>query len=177
MIGEKIGVENYNPPADVWGIIANPVCTEFQTINGHGKINDTQKGLFLVGHCLRIINSANPKWWVLENPARGELRKYIGEPVAKYQPWEYGSPWTKQTALWGNFQMPKRTYSNWRDVPKNDALYIRPGRGKPNLAFMHKSAANIISEMQWAKDKIKTDADLRSMCSDGFAKAFYEANK
>ena len=41
MIGEKIGVENYDPPENVHGIIANPVCTEFQTINGYGRVNDT----------------------------------------------------------------------------------------------------------------------------------------
>ena len=29
LIGAEIGVENYNPPANVHGIIANPVCTNF----------------------------------------------------------------------------------------------------------------------------------------------------
>lgn len=28
-IGSKIGVENYNPPENVYGIIANPPCTMF----------------------------------------------------------------------------------------------------------------------------------------------------
>ena len=31
MIGEEVGVENYHPPKNVHGIIANPVCTEFST--------------------------------------------------------------------------------------------------------------------------------------------------
>ena len=66
---------------------------------------------------------------------------------------------------------------NWKDVPKNDKLYIRPGRGKPNLAFLHKSAAALIPEFEFALNYIKCDADIRSMCSQGFAKAFYEANK
>lgn len=57
-----------------------------KAINGYGKVNDTEKGMFLVNHCLRIIKEANPAWWVMENPARGELRKVIGEPVAEYQP-------------------------------------------------------------------------------------------
>ena len=34
MVGEKIGVENFVPPENVWGIIANPVCTEFSTAKG-----------------------------------------------------------------------------------------------------------------------------------------------
>ena len=28
-VGQEIGVENYNPPKNVYGIIANPPCTEF----------------------------------------------------------------------------------------------------------------------------------------------------
>lgn len=76
LVGKNPGVENYHPPENVHGVIANPVCTEFQTINGYGKINDTSAGMLLVNHCLRIIGEAHPKWWVLENPARGEWRKY-----------------------------------------------------------------------------------------------------
>lgn len=176
MVGEEIGVENFEAVGEIQGIIANPVCTEFQTINGYGKINDTEKEMFLVNHCLHIIAAANPKWWVMENPARGELRKIIGEPNAVYQPWQYGSPWTKATALWGEFTMPEKLYTNWGDVPKLP-LYTRPGRGKPNLAFLHKSSIDLIPEFAFAKERIKCDADLRSMCSQGFAKAFYEANK
>ena len=67
-------------------------------------------------------------------------------------------------------------YDNWEDVPKNDKLYVRPGRPKPALAFLHKSAVNLIPEFEWAKEHIKTDADIRSMCSQGFAKAFYNSN-
>lgn len=176
LIGQDIGVEKYTPPANVHGIIANPVCTEFQTINGYGKVNDTEAGMFLVRHCMRIIEQARPMWWVLENPARGELRKIIGEPKATYQPWQYGSPWTKHTALWGRFVMPEKKYTRWEDVPDKLPLYTRPGRGKPNLAFLHKSSIDQIPEMQWAREKIKTDADLRSMCSQGFARAFKEVN-
>ncbi len=113
----------------------------------------------------------------MENPANGRLQEVIGKPKAVYQPWQYGSPWTKKTALWGNFTMPEPLYTKWEDCPKNPALYVRPGRSKPALAFLHKSAVDLIPEMQWAKEKIKTDADIRSMCSDGFAKAFYLANK
>lgn len=57
MIGEEIGVENYNPPANVHGIIANPVCTELSTANGFHKENDLKKGMFLVDHCFRYFKS------------------------------------------------------------------------------------------------------------------------
>lgn len=175
MIGEEIGVENYTPPENVWGIIANPVCTEFSTAKGFDKVGDLEKGMFLVNHCLRIIKEANPEWWVLENPFNGRLKELIGNPVYVYQPWEFGSPWTKKTALWGKFNFPEKIYTKWEQVPKLD-LYVRPGRSKPGLVYLHKSAVNLIPEMQWAKDKIKCDADIRSMCSQGFAKQFFIAN-
>ena len=175
MIGEKIGVENYTPPDNVHGIIANPPCTEFSNANGHGD-SDNELGMVLVDHCNRIIKEANPKWWVMENPSRGDLKKYIGKPKNTYQPWHYGSPWTKATALWGSFVMPKKHYTNWDDVPKNDKLYVRPNRPKPSLAFLHKSAIDLIPEFEFAREHIKCDADIRSMCSQGFAEAFYKAN-
>jgi len=177
MVGEDIGVENFCPPENVYGIIANPVCTEFSTANGFHKENDLEKGMFLVNHCMRIIKQANPKWWVIENPANGRLKDMIGKPNFVYQPWEFGSPWTKRTALWGKFNTPEKLFNKWEDVPKNDKIYTRPGRPKPALAFLHKSAVNLIPEFEWAKDKIKCDADIRSMCSQGFAKEFYKSNK
>ena len=177
MVGKDIGVENFTPPKKVYGIIANPVCTEFSTAKGFHKDNNIEKGMMLVRHCQRIIAEANPKWWVIENPANGKLQNVIGKPNAIYQPWQFGSPWTKKTALWGEFNMPEPIYKNWNDVSKNSSLYVRPGRPKPALAFMHKSAVELIPEFQWAKDHIKCDADLRSMCSQGFARAFYEVNR
>jgi len=82
-----------------------------------------------------------------------------------------------KTALWGNFEIPKPLFKKWEDVPKNENLYIRPTRQKPGLVYLHKSAVDLIPEMQWAKDKIKTDADIRSMCSAGFASAFFQNNR
>jgi hypothetical protein len=43
MVGEEIGVENYTPPPNVHGIIANPVCTEFSTASGFHKKEITKK--------------------------------------------------------------------------------------------------------------------------------------
>jgi len=176
-IGKDIGVENYIPPRDVYGIIANPVCTDFSTAPGFHKERDVNAGLSLVFHCIRLIKVINPTWWMIENPANGRLKEHIGKPKHTYQPWQYGSPWTKKTALWGNFIMPKPIYTKWEACPKNDMLYQRPGRSKPALAFMHKSAIEYIPEFEFAKEYIHTDADFRSLCSQGFAQAFFEANR
>jgi hypothetical protein len=177
LVGEKIGVQNFKPPKNVYGVIANPVCTDFSTAKGFHKGNDIGKGMFLVNHCLRIIDECKPFFHVLENPFNGRLKDIFGKPDFVYQPWQFGSPWTKKTALWGKFNTPKITHQKWEDVQKNNNLYLRPGRGKPSLAFNHKSHINFIEEFSWAKDFIKTDADFRSLCSQGFAYEFFNANR
>jgi len=176
LIGSDIGVENYHPPKNVYGIIANPPCTEFSTARTDGKARNPESGMFLVEHCMRIIEEANPTFWVIENPARGVLNEYLGEPRHKYQPWHYGSPWTKQTALWGNFNIPPKAYTDWGDVPKIPELYTRPGRPKPSLAFLHKSSYDLIPEFK-ELPRPQSDMEFRSLCSQKFAKAFYKANK
>lgn len=180
LIGKDIGVENYKVERPVYGIIANPVCLEFSTARSNGKARNPDEGMFLVNQCLRIIKEAEVlgelKFWVIENPARGVLSDYLGQPKYKYEPWWYGSPWTKQTALWGEFNIPTREYFNWEDVPKNDRLYTRPGRPKPSLAFMHKSAYDLIEEFQLLP-RPDSDMEFRSICSQKFAKYFYEVNR
>ena len=176
LIGSSIGVENYVPPNDVYGIFANPVCTEFSTARTDGKARDPEKGMFLVKECLRIIEQANPKFWVIENPAKGVLRNFIGEPSYEYEPWWFGSPWTKKTALWGKFNIPERKYFDWESVPKIPELYVRPGRPKPSLAFMHKSAFKLIKEFNGLPQP-ESDMEFRSLCSQKFAQAFFEANR
>lgn len=176
LIGSKIGVENYTPPKNVYGVIANPVCTEFTTARSSGKARNPEAGMFLVRHCQRIISEANPVFWVIENPARGVLKEYLGKPSYEYEPWWYGSPWTKRTALWGVFNIPPRVFSDWEHVPKIDGLYQRPNRGKPSLAFMHKSHKRLIREFDCFPN-VESDMEFRSLCSQKFAQAFYESNK
>lgn len=176
-VGKDIGVENYHPPKNVYGIIANPPCTEFSTAKCFTHKGDIDKGMFLVNHCLRIIKESNPEWYIIENPAKGRLREQLGKPNYIYQPWWYGSPWTKQTALWGSFTTPKRKYLKWEEVPNKIDLWKRKGRKIPGLVYLHKNDKYKIKEFEWAYNLINDDMSLRSMCCDGFAKAFYEANK
>lgn len=180
-VGASIGVENFHAPENVYGIIANPVCLEFSTARAGGQARNPDAGMEIVNECLRIIKEAkqsgNLQFWVIENPAKGVLKEYLGEPKYAYEPWWYGSPWTKKTALWGEFNIPKRNYVNWDDVPKNPSLYVRPGRPKPSLAFMHKSAVNLIPEFVDAGFAPDSDMEFRSLCSQKFAEAFFNANR
>ena len=182
-IGVDIGVENYSPKQKIHGVIANPPCTEFSTARRGGKARDIDAGMFLVNHCLRVIEECKPEWWVIENPATGALRERLGKPDFVYQPWQYGSPWTKKTALWGKFNAPKPIYKEWDDVPKITEMYVRPStekrksNDKPALVSCHKSAKQFIREMDWASDRLNDDAAIRSWCSQGFARSFFEVNK
>ena len=181
-ITEEIGVENYNIPEGmvVYGVYGNPPCTNFTTVD-YSRNVDTDQGMFLVNHCLRIIEQAKErgglKWHVLENPSRGTLKKLIGEPVFKYTPWEYGASFTKATALWGEFNPPKKTILDRKDVIINEKLYIRARDTLPSLVLLHKSAIHDIDEWAWAKKYVDCDADIRALSCDGYSKAFYEANK
>lgn len=189
LIGSKIGVEGYHPPKGVYGVFANPPCTEFSIARKGGVARNPEQGMKLVRECQRIISECESDkqltFWVIENPATGALRNYLGKPDYVYQPWWFGSPWTKKTALWGKFNKPKRIYNNWEDVPKNPNLYIRKRNrildknrftGKPEMHTLHKSAFDFIKEFS-DLPRPNTDMEFRSLCSQGFARAFYEENK
>ena len=163
-------------PADkVYGILAAPPCTEFSILNciDAPRERDEAAGMEVVNACKRIIDYCAPKFWAIENP-RGFLRKYLGNPQLTFQPWQYGDPWTKATDIWGNFTPPAPLYEDWNDVPKLP-LYTRPGRGKPNFAFLHKSAWEQIPQLHFHRPE--TDAEFRAMTPPGFAEAFCNANE
>lgn len=193
-VGSDIGVENWDSKTikaseemygKVYGIFANPPCLEFSRARTGGVPRLGESGMFLVEHCQRIIAECNPHFWVIENPATGALRNYLGKPQYEYQPWWYGSPWTKKTALWGKFNIPQRIYADWEDVPKNDKLWVRKRNrisekdrytGKPEMHTLHKSAYDLIPEFH-TLPRPTSDMEFRSLCSQKFAQAFYEVNQ
>jgi hypothetical protein len=176
-------VRNFNPPPGVWGILAAPPCTHFSFVrrgkveSNHG-LRDISAGMEIVNACLSIIQAKCRwwKWWAMENPV-GYLNQQPGwtHPRFIYQPWEFGDPWTKRTAIWGRFNSPKKIYTRWEDVPKNDKLYIRKPRKKPNMVWFHKSAYDLIPSYH-GLPRPTTDAAFRAMTPQGFARAFFEAN-
>jgi 5-methylcytosine-specific restriction endonuclease McrA len=106
------------PRSPIRGILAAPPCTHFARSGApHWKAKGEaaiMEGLSVVDACLRLVAVCNPEWWALENPI-GRLKKYIGEPVYKFDPCDFGDPWTKRTWLWGRFNFPERNRVNeWR---------------------------------------------------------------
>jgi len=169
-VGKEWGVQNYVPPKNVYGIIANPVCTMLSWARTRDEKvkRDLRQGLFLVKQCLRIIwvaqldlpsptsKKTSLKFWVLENPARGFLQQFLGKPAATYQPYEYGDDYKKDTALWGYFNMPPKTPIVCTK-PKFDQLKTR--------------------EIHYEGNEHLTRKERRSICSPAFAKAFFKANR
>jgi len=152
-------VRTYQPPEEVYGILAAPPCTYFCVMrNCRGKPTKEQltKGLLVVEACMRIIWKCQPTFWALENP-RGTLHRWLGEPQLKFQPSDYGDPWTKGTCIWGNFKKPLKFF------PVKSCGMLIPGNMK-SLIFKTKDGKYIRGVN-------------RSVTSPGFAKAFFEANR
>lgn len=172
---ETTGRYEYIPINQIHGILAAPPCTEFSVLNCKAEARERKpaEGLVVVMACLNVIRWCEPEWWAMENPV-GYLREYMGPPQLTFQPWEYGDPWTKRTDIWGEFNAPAKIYKAWEDVPDKLQLYTRPGRGKPNFAYLHKSAWSNIPQLSFHKPE--TDAEFRAMTPPGFAKAFFDAN-
>ena len=144
-------VRTYIPPANVYGILAAPPCTHLAVSGARWwkqkGIEALWEGLAIVDACLRIIWRSTPVFWALENPT-GRLTRYLGKPVFKFDPCDYGDPYTKKTCLWGNFNVPIKHP-------------VEP-RGK-----------NFIWTMPPGPDRTKR----RSITPSGFARAFFEANR
>lgn len=169
------------PPFRYHGILAAPVCRNFSHVLSEKLKRDYKAGMEIVNACLRVkdavelMQGEELAFWALENP-RGHLEKFLGAPAFTFQPWEFGDPWTKRTGIWGRFAPPATLYRDWRSVPKNPGLYIRPGRKKPNMVWLHKSSLSVVPSFAPFASRIKTDSDFRAVTPQGFAKAFFEAN-
>lgn len=133
----------------VHGILAVPDCTVFSSSGARWPRTDEdmRQGLALVDACLRAVIIYRPVWWCLENPI-GKLVRYLGKPKMYFDPCDYGDPWTKKTALWGEFIEPVKNR-----VPANEFWGWRKLGGKS-----------------------KRTKELRSATPLGFAKAFREVN-
>lgn len=92
----------------VHGILAAPPCTMFALSGNRWKRTEAQmiEALSVVDACLRAVVIYKPKFWALENPV-GKLSRYLGKPSFYFDPCDFGDPYTKRTALWGSFNVPR----------------------------------------------------------------------
>ena len=156
-------VRTYQPPPDVYGILAAPPCTDFAIVATRHWENkdirgDTIESMGIVLACLKIIALCKPNFWALENPV-GRLSRWLGKPAMKFNPTDYGDNYTKKTYLWGNFNKP---------TPQ--ALFSLP-TDKDRIQQIFKRVIETDGR------DFKKMAELRSITPLEFAKAFFEANK
>jgi len=160
-------IRTYEPPDNVYGILAAPPCTMFSIARTTAKApRDLKAGMEIVVACLRIIWQCRFQkklaFWALENPM-GILRQFLGKPALTFQPNEFGDLHTKRTDIWGWFNMPKKKpvalpeglnasmANNNRILPQLPEGYREPGK--------------------------RNAAARRAMTPPGFATAFFKANK
>ena len=112
-------VRNYEPPKNVYGILAAPPCTEFSLAKGNLP-RDFEKGLETVLACLTVIWKARTEsklaFWAMENPT-GLLRQFLGKPAYSFRQWWFGDERIKPTDLWGYFNNPKSVET---EIPCHD---------------------------------------------------------
>ena len=180
-VGQKEDVRTFQPPPDVYGIIANPPCTHFSFARTNAKDpRDLRLGMELVIACLRIIwecqyrivndsQKYSPlKFWVLENP-NAMLKWFLGKPAMIYNPYEFGERYQKSTCLWGHFNEPQR-HPIMLDV-------FEKAKAKANSQPLPKFDAMKSKDIAPEHFGKLTRQERRSICSPKFAQAFFEANQ
>ena len=89
------------------------------------------------------------------------LKDFLGKPTYTYSPHEFGADFTKRTALWGKFNPPPKPF--WlQTLPKGSSI---------------KEKMSILKYKGNFKERREQQMHDRSMCYEGFAKAFFEANR
>jgi hypothetical protein len=140
------------PVVPVHGILAAPPCTMFcrmRMCRGEPTPEQFREALSVVDACLRFVAICQPQWWALENP-QGYLSRWLGSPRLKFDPWQFGDPWTKRTWLWGDFAIPAYT------------LFTQPEQP-------------LIHRKKGSRGRAQSDSE-NAITPPAFAQAFYEAN-
>ena len=172
-------VRTYNPPKNVYGILAAPPCTMFSLARTKAnKPRDLAEGMEIVRACLDIIWSFMEiqqdtakktlplKFWALENP-NGMLKYFLGKPAFEFNPYEFGDGYKKRTMLWGWFNEPKKTGGKITCEKAYKSLNPK------TMKKFDKLASREIAPEMFGK---LTRQERRAITPAGFAKAFFEAN-
>ena len=173
-------VRTYEPPDNVYGILAAPPCTMFSFVRTSPKIpRDLNEGMETVIACLKIIwkcqsmyknqHQKKPplKFWALENPYYGSLKWFLGKPVFLFDPYNFGDMYKKRTAMWGDFETPIKLYTE-----VISPLLISPVK-QQTPKFDNMRSKDILPENYGKLDR----KARRSITPPGFAKAFFKANQ
>ena len=135
----------------VRGILAAPPCTHLASSGARWwadkGVDALKESLATVDAIFRLVWVHRPQWWAIENPV-GRLTRYLGAPKLRFDPCDYGDPYTKRTCLWGEFTVPQ---TNRVEPTEGSKMHVMPP----------------------SADR----AEKRSVTPPGFAQAFFEANR
>ncbi len=156
-------VKDYIPPDNVYGLLAAPPCTMFSLARTRASTpRDFIQGLGPVDACIRIAHISKPEFFALENPV-GMLSKWLGQPRYTFHPWWFGDVYTKNTALWGDFNIPVRKYYQIDEVMTDEQ--------KEDCKINNRKLPSI-SDFTESKKSVR-----RAITPPRFATAFFEANR
>jgi hypothetical protein len=154
-------------PKKVYGILAAPPCTMFSFARTTAKTpRDFKSAMKIVRACLEIIWQARIngglKFWALENP-QDYLRQFLGRPAFNFQPYDFGDRYSKETDIWGYFNLPvKKSIKLTERELHNSRQNTRPLPKLPT-GYIPVNENNVQAR--------------RAMTPQGFALAFFKANK
>ncbi len=175
--GEWIDIKKYQ--GRVRGILAAPDCTYFSIAGNAWKRSDEQmvQGIGVVDACFRIAYALQPQWFALENPV-GKLKKFLGEPLFKFHPYEFGDYYSKYTYLWGWFNKPtKQSYDKSKINMFEGSPLLKGERIKEPMSGLYYKNKIDKGEFTTPSGKDLGRKYYRSITPQGFAKAFFEANR
>jgi site-specific DNA-cytosine methylase len=157
--------------SDIYGILAAPPCTMFSFARTTAKTPRDFKGAMrIVKACLdivgtvKILGNGQLKFWAMENPT-GYLRRFIGKPCFKFYQWQFGGYHVKSTDIWGYFNEPTPTVKTKPILKKGE---IDKRWSNPTIPDYIKEQLKSVGERR---------AAVRAITPEGFARAFYRANK
>lgn len=146
----------------VHGILAAPPCTDFASAGARwfarkDASGSTAQSVALVRRTLQIISDLNPQWWALENPV-GRIHTLVpelGSAAYRFDPCDFGEPYTKRTHLWGQFNTA---------LPRTPVAPEGHRPGQPNAWYSKVGGTSLKTK------------NHRSATPAGFARAFFEVN-
>ncbi len=177
------GVENFIIEfKNIYGILAAPPCTQFSIARNDKTAKlprNLTEGLKTIDACMDIVRACllhhyrkddvGLKFWALENPTTGYLERFLGKAPFKFNPCDFGDPYTKRTSLWGEFNEPKKN-----PVEASKTNFVKYAAIDDEIK---KEKLSRIPEGYQKKTGYDTRKVIRSITPAGFAKAFFEANK
>ena len=169
-------VRTYEPPDNVYGILAAPPCAMFCRAGMCRKrtVEQMIEAISIVDACLRIVYKCKPNFWALENPP-GKLKNILPDPRFIFDPCDFGDGWTKRTWLWGDFKIPKyNKVPPTRGFVLHNILSQKVSDNQINKMIKYKYIPVNYKELY---GDIRDRSTFRAITPPGFARAFFKANQ